>query len=355
MGAELGTGNRAAERLAFVASQAARVGWYFGQYALAARMAGPTVDPADRPPGSYPSTSDVLAELRALLEQDWRNMEAGVYLPPDDILPDPRRVLANARAFFQDLPRVQQRREGKVGGEVFKQPVPGSERLPRYYRQNFHYQTGGYLTEESARLYDHQVEVLFGGGADAMRRRVLVPIAEHFRTRPVRGAKLLDVAAGTGRFLAAVKHNYPRLDVTALDLSRPYLAEAMRRLSAWSSARAVQAPAEAMPFPDASFDVVTSIYLFHELPRKVRAAAAEEMARVLKPGGLLVFEDSLQTGDRPKFDALLRLFPVAFHEPYYADYIRQDLRPLFTRHGLEPLGAPDLPFMSKVMAFRKPG
>lgn len=355
MGMEQNTASATAGRLAYAASQAARVGWFFGQYALAARITGPTVKAEERPAGPYPSTTEILADLRVLLEQDWRNIEAGLYRPPADMVPDPRRLIADARAFFQDLPKVQERRRGKVNAEVFREPVPGTENLPRYYRQNFHYQTGGYLTEESARLYDHQVEVLFGGGADAMRRRALVPIAEHFRTHPVRGSRLLDVAAGTGRFLAAVKQNYPRLDVTALDLSLPYLGEAMRRLSPWRGVSAVQAPGEDMPFPDASFDVVTSIYLFHELPRKVRAKAAAEMARVLKPGGLLVFEDSLQAGDRPRYDALLRLFPLAFHEPYYADYTAQDLVPLFTRHGLQPAAPPDLVFMSKVLAFRKAG
>jgi len=39
--------------------------------------------------------------------------------------------------------------------------------------------------------------------------------------------------------------------------------------------------------------VVLCVYLFHELPPAVRRAAAAEMARVLKPGGLLVLTDSV--------------------------------------------------------------
>ena len=41
---------------------------------------------------------------------------------------------------------------------------------PDYY-QNFHHQTDGYLSDHQA-LYDLQVEILFNGSADAMRRRV---------------------------------------------------------------------------------------------------------------------------------------------------------------------------------------
>ena len=48
---------------------------------------------------------------------------------------------------------------------------------PTYYLQNFHFQTGGWLTEESAKLYDTQVEILFGGAADAMRRIALGSLA----------------------------------------------------------------------------------------------------------------------------------------------------------------------------------
>ena len=151
--------------------------------------------------------------------------------------------------------------------------------------------------------------MLFGGGADAMRRQALVPLHHHFHTRRTAEARLLDVASGTGRFLTFVKDNYPRLDVTALDLSPNYLAQARRLLSPWSRAHVVQAAAESIPAPDASFDAVTCIFLFHELPRKIRAAAAAEMARVLKQDGILVFVETVQKGDRPEFDGLLELFP----------------------------------------------
>ena len=73
--------------------------------------------------------------------------------------------------------------------------------------------------------------------------------------------------------------------------------------------------------PDASADIVTSVFLFHELPPDVRRQVTAEMARILKPGGLFVFLDSLQLGDRPPWDGLLEAFPARFHEPYYRNYI----------------------------------
>src|SRR5260370_42716083 len=82
--------------------------------------------------------------------------------------------------------------------------------------------------------------------------------------------------------------------------------------------------AEAMPFGDDQVDAVTCIYLFHELPPEVRRAVVEEIRRVLRPGGMLVFVDSLQTGYEPDYVAMLDYFPFSFHESYYACYLGED-------------------------------
>jgi hypothetical protein len=78
------------------------------------------------------------------------------------------------------------------------------------------------------------------------------------------------------------------------------------------------------------------------------------MARVLKPGGLLVFLDSLQMGDRPGWDGLLEAFPVRFHEPYFRHYTIDDLDGLFTDAGLLPVSTAPV-FLSKLMVRRKVG
>ncbi len=69
---------------------------------------------------------------------------------------------------------------------------------------------------------------------------------------------------------------------------------------------------------------VTCVYLFHELPAETRRKVAAEMARVLKPGGILVLTDSVQYGDRPVWDKMLGMFSK-FNEPYYMSYISEDL------------------------------
>jgi ubiquinone/menaquinone biosynthesis C-methylase UbiE len=165
-----------------------------------------------------------------------------------------------------------------------------------------------------------------------------------------RPARLLDIGCGTGSFLREVKRNHPRLAVTGLDLSAPYLGVARRRLAAWSRVELIEAAAEAMPFAAEEFDAVTCIYLFHELPPAIRRAVVAQIRRVLKPNGTLIFVDSLQNGDEPAYDALLTYFPLAFHEPYYLSYLAEDLDGLFSP-GFTPEER-SLAYFSKVIAYR---
>ncbi len=337
-------------RMAYRAAHATRMGWFAGLYRLSRRLTTPTPaapDVAER----MPSVKQLRADLDRLIEQDLAHIEAGLYRMPENVLPGPS-ALRQAARYIADLRAVDRRRRAKDGQEIFR--TTRSRRLPRYYLQNFHYQTDGYLSRRSAELYDFQVEVLFGGSADLMRRQALAPIARQFAGRRHGELRLLDVACGTGGFLAQVKSNWPRLPVTGLDLSPYYLAEAAGRLASWSRVSLVEGAAEKLPFPDSQFDLVTSVYLLHELPRSVRHAALGEMARVLKPGGLLVLLDSLQRGDRPDYEALMEHFPAAFHEPYYDDYTRDDLERVLERAGLAPR-ATEIAYFSRVMQAKKPG
>ncbi|MGC2413805.1 MAG: class I SAM-dependent methyltransferase [Stellaceae bacterium] len=338
------------ERLAFEAAQIARIGWFFGQKLLAARLAKPVPAPPELQGRAMPDRQRLIADLWRLIEQDWRNIEAGIYAAPEDWRGGPVAGLRRAVDFFTDLGAVEARRHGEAADVLL--PEAEAERYPAYYRRKFHFQSDGYLSAASAERYDHQVEVLFGGGAAAMRRQALVPLREAVR-RSGASAKLLDIGCGTGAFLREVKRNHPRLAVTGLDLSAPYLAVAQRRLLPWSRARLSEGAGEAMPFAEAEFDIVCCLYLFHELPARVRRAVVAEIRRVLKPGGTLIFVDSLQTGDEPDYDALLDYFPFAFHEPYYASYLTEDLDRLM-RPGFTPEER-SLAYFSKVVTYRRGG
>ena len=201
---------------------------------------------------------------------------------------------------------------------------------------------------ESARRYEAQVETLFSGAAGAMRRRALSLLATAWRERDQRELRVVDVACGSGAFLADRKSAFPRASVSGVDLSHAYAREASTR----SATPTAQASAERLPFADASLDGVSCIYLFHELPPRVRSKVAAELARVLKPGGVLAFADSIQGVDAPDLDRLLQAFPAFFHEPYYTTYQSTDLPALFAGAGMA-LEAQDQAFLTKALLLRK--
>jgi ubiquinone/menaquinone biosynthesis C-methylase UbiE len=339
----------ALDRLTYAARQTARVAWYAGHYAAGRRLLKPMPKP-DFPIGPTPSRAELTADMRALFEREWRDIAAGLFPVPRALGPEPAEFLRRSLLYFRDLPQVDARRHGTAGDEL--PPGTQADGLPDYYRQNFHFQSDGWLSEHSAAIYDTQVEVLFTGAADAMRRRALAPIAAWLQSRNQRDVRGLDVGCGTGRLLASLHGAWPGMKLTGIDLSAPYLAEARRLIGRTARVKLEEAAAEALPFDDASLDLVVSSFLLHELPEKIRAQSLAEMARVLKPGGLLVIVDSLQKGDRPEWDGLLDLFPHYFHEPYYAEYVSGSTEAWCEAAGLRPTST-EHAFLSKVAAFTK--
>ncbi len=93
---------------------------------------------------------------------------------------------------------------------------------------------------------------------------------------------MLDVACGTGCFLREVRLAYPALRLKGLDLSKTYLEEARRHLDGLRHVDLIVANAELIPLADNSQDVVTAIFLYHELPGEVRRRVTAEIARVLR-------------------------------------------------------------------------
>lgn len=345
---------RAMTRAAYAARQSLRVAWYAGHYALARRLSGPfdrPGEPAFRPRAPFDAGAVREAFLQ-LFRDDLANIEAGLYPAPRDAgFERLASALRHSQRFFADLPDVDRRRLERDGVEA--RGVAGAERFPVYYRQNFHYQSGGWLTEDSADLYDTQVEVLFTGAADAMRRQVLAELAHALKGRDQRKVSFLDIACGAGRFLEQTMTAFPRLKAAGLDLSPAYASAARARLTPWRHVEIIESAAETLPFPDDSLDLASAIYLFHELPPRVRQDAAREIARVLKPGGVFIFADSIQTGDARGLDRLLEYFPEGFHEPYYKSYLATDFNALFAAAGLTHAPA-RLAFLTKVQVFTKP-
>ena len=334
-----------------LAGQSLRFGWYFALNRLVEWRTGQLgLKSRYKPVRPVPSLPELLADQGQLLMSDALAVRDGLYPPLEDEAGSPVGQLLRVREMLADLPAAATRRANH--DVTTAKAEAAALGLPDYYAQDFHFQTGGYLSEGSARLYDMQVETLFMGAAGPMRRTALRPIGEFMRGCDQRRVTLLDVACGTGRFLRQVRLTYPAMRLEGLDLSRTYLEEARRHLGTLRVAQLIKAAAEKMPLANASADIVTCIFLYHELPPHVRRQATAEIARVLKPGGLFVFLDSLQLGDRPAWDGLIEGFPARFHEPYYRSYASDDLDGMFTAAGLTP-ETMSTAYLCKMLVYRK--
>ena len=70
--------SNAFDKLVFETAQAARIAWFFGQKALAARLTRPVPAPPELRGRAMPDRQRLLADLWRLIECDWRNIEAGL-------------------------------------------------------------------------------------------------------------------------------------------------------------------------------------------------------------------------------------------------------------------------------------
>ncbi|MFM7677042.1 MAG: methyltransferase domain-containing protein [Synechococcus sp.] len=315
-------------------------------------------------PGSTPPTVPVSPELLltmqrsmdALLDLDWKEAEEGLY--PASLLFDAPWLDWASRMplVWLDLPATWNRRRERSVRDL--PDGVDSALYPDYYLQNFHHQTDGYLSDHSASLYDLQVELLFNGTADPMRRRILRPLVEGlkaFAGRPASSLRVLDVATGTGRTLRQLRGALPVAQLIGLDLSSAYLRQANRWLSPMPGElpQLVQGNAEALPFADGSMQATTCVFLLHELPGPARRSVVAEMYRVLEPGGVLVLADSVQLADSPEFAVPMENFRRLFHEPYYHHYIHDDIDACLAAAGFEQIRASSQ-FMTRVWSARKP-
>lgn len=307
-----------------------------------------------------PIPTEILPKLQErldnLLEIDWQDAERGVY-PTSLLFDNPWQD------FFQYYPVVcldlfQMWERAKQKRYQDFPPNVETSAYPSYYVQNFHHQTDGYLSDLSANLYDLQVEILFGGTADPMRRRILAPLKEglkFFADTPAQQLRILDVACGTGRTLKMIRAALPQASLFGTDLSPAYLRKANELLSQISGElpQLLQANAEELPYLDNYFHAVTSVFLFHELPAGVRQRVIEQCYRVTKPGGVFIICDSIQMSDSPEMEPLMENFHEIYHEPYYKHYMTDDLVERLEKAGFENVKV-QVHFMSKYLIAHKP-
>jgi SAM-dependent methyltransferase len=170
-------------------------------------------------------------------------------------------------------------------------------------------------------------ELRFSGSVPANYDRLMVPLvfrpyAEELarRAAQLRPSRILETAAGTGVVTEALHDALPAAEIVATDLNQPMLDVAAGRLTA-DNVRYVAADAQALPFPDASFDLI--VCQFGAMFYPDRVAAHSEARRVLRDGG----DYLLAVWDRIEFSPLSAIAQDTLIELF------SDNPPLFMREG----------------------
>lgn len=165
------------------------------------------------------------------------------------------------------------------------------------------------------------------------------------RRRLLAGAegRVLEIGAGTGLNL---RHYPERVDELVLTEPDPAMVRRLRRRVASlggaterprpSTVSVVAAPAEELPFPDASFDTAVTTMVLCTVPRP--ASALRELRRVVRPGGRLLVIEHVRSTERPalaRWQHLLRGPWKSFAAGCRAD---QDTAALLADAGLAASG-----------------
>jgi ubiquinone/menaquinone biosynthesis C-methylase UbiE len=138
-----------------------------------------------------------------------------------------------------------------------------------------------------AHAYDLFANVVTLGRAAAMREQT-IELAE---LRP--GERALEVGCGTGEVAQRARVRVGAGGyVSGIDPSADMIAQAQRKaVRAGLDLDYRVGAIEALPYGDASFDVVLSSLMMHHLPDALKSAGLAEVRRVLKPGGRLLIVD----------------------------------------------------------------
>jgi ubiquinone/menaquinone biosynthesis C-methylase UbiE len=223
---------------------------------------------------------------------------------------------------------------------------PGFE-VPRYVKAiDVHLMPGNYDTEygpddlSAGALYDNGLTVfsfgLMGQNLDDLGQSIARGI--HAKYPDFNPARILDLGCTIGHNTGAWKDTYPQAEVHGIDVAAPCLRYGLARARA--QGRAIhfsQMNAEALEFPDASFDVVFSSMFLHEVPRKGIEKIFAEAYRVLRPGGLMLHMELPPNAQLSPYEAFYLDWDSSYNnEPFYKPFRDQRPEQLCARAGFDP-------------------
>jgi len=172
--------------------------------------------------------------------------------------------------------------------------------LPEWYTDwDIHVQPGGvWRADASAEIYELGAKLVMLGGNDdyTFHRLFTDAIAEDLADREV--TRLVDLGCGFGKSTWPLKRAFPEAEIIGVDLAAPCLKMAHVKAEAQDlDIRFRQADATDTGLEANSADLVTATMTLHEMPQPAIKAFFAEVARVLKPGGIMRLLEFQFTGE----------------------------------------------------------
>jgi len=178
-----------------------------------------------------------------------------------------------------------------------------------------------------------------------------VPFARRIRDElvdlaaPAQGEHVLDVGCGTGTLAIALKARVGAGKVCGIDPSPEMIDVAQKKAAkAGADTDFRRATIEALPFPDNSFDIVTSTLMLHHLPREAKRQGLIQVRRVLRRGGRFTAADVAAKSHSP-LGHLVSLF--GGHAPH--ESMVAELMPMLKEAGFSDVEV--IPTRHKNFAF----
>lgn len=304
---------------------------------LLARTAGWPIAPL--PKLSKDQKSTLNSAFKALLNQ-WK--EVLKKFPHCNPISSPILHFDRFLSILKDLKifliRKNNQESHDLKGITFKQNDP------EYFKRNYHYQTDGYFSFDSAKRYDHQVELLFLGSAHIMRKVAYSTLAATLKG----GFEVLEFGAGSGTSGHQFKQVFPEASLDLLDPSTTYLDYA--RTTYPQSFNAFIPEFMENFRPNKKYDCIFSCFIMHEIPVKYWDSVTVAIKEALKKGGHLLIIDSQQNCDKIEHQFALDQFAEDYFEPYFQEFRETSLEEYFTQKGFKLISKTEVLF-SKALLF----
>ena len=200
---------------------------------------------------------------------------------------------------------------------------------------DIHCMPGGYLQDRgdgdmaAGAIYDRGVYLYMSGLMGALNDSVAQLAAGWLKRRlpDFAPATILDLGCAVGHSTLPWAQAFPDAEVTGIDAGAALLRYAHARAASLGvRAHFRQANAEALPWPDASVDLVTSTIMLHETSTRALPAILAECRRVLRPGGVMLHVDQPRFDDDDPWATFLQENETHYNnEPFWRAYRRLDL------------------------------